>query len=70
MNLYAMNCSAKFSALPTKEQYGFPKQKKKDKGASKDQERLTKIIKKRGNVDFQNRRRRTKTPTGKDKEKL
>ena len=49
-----------------KRQHGFSKQEKKARGTSKVQERLTKIIKKRGNMDFQNRRRRTKAPTGRD----
>ena len=40
------------------------KQEKKARATSKDQERLTEIIKKKGNMDFQNRRRRTKAPTG------
>ena len=47
-----------------KRQERFPKQEKKDRGTSRDQERLTEIIKK-GHVDFQNRRNRTKAPTGK-----
>ena len=49
-----------------KKQQKIPKQEKKARGTRKDQERLTKIIKKRGNTDFQNRRRGTKAPTGKD----
>ena len=48
-----------------KRQQRFSKQEKKDRSTSKDQERLTEIIKKRGNVDFQKRRRRTKAPTAK-----
>ena len=49
-----------------KRQQRFSKQANKARGNSKDQERLTNIIKKSGHVDFQNRRRRTKAPTGKD----
>ena len=41
----------------------FPKQKKKSRGASKHQERLTEMIKKSGNVDFQDKKIRTKAPT-------